>query len=231
MQSASSKPDKLYRYTGLPSLVDILSERRITLLSPKTWDDKNDAFTVLKYKEQKALKTVLALCFSTVNETYHHWRVFSSGSSGVCIVFDKEKLLEPLQGEGFSSGTVKYRTLKQVETQGPQVEELPFWKRAGFKYEKEFRIIFESEDESKESHTMPIHLDSIVRVFLSPWLPEVLEGELVSLLREIKGCSGIKISRSTLIENERWKNAIKRQFASEGEFDDPEYPESESSDI
>jgi hypothetical protein len=33
----------LRRYTDIPALVSLLTERKITLLDPASWDDKNDS--------------------------------------------------------------------------------------------------------------------------------------------------------------------------------------------
>src|SRR5215471_8920008 len=63
----------------------MLTEKRITLLDPETWDDKNDSHFLRLYRETNQLQSVLALCFSQHGETYHHWRVFASGASGICI--------------------------------------------------------------------------------------------------------------------------------------------------
>ncbi len=54
--------ESLRRYTDLPALLHLLKHRKITLLDPSTWDDTNDSYYLLKYKERKGLKTVLALC-------------------------------------------------------------------------------------------------------------------------------------------------------------------------
>jgi len=89
----------LRRYTHLPALLYMLNERKITLLSPATWDDTNDSHYLLRYKEKKKLKTVLALCFSQSDETYHHWRIFSGSAAGVCIRFDQDSLRDAL-GKG-----------------------------------------------------------------------------------------------------------------------------------
>ena len=55
----------LNRYTSLPVLLDALVHKRLTLLSPTSWEDRNDAYYIERYKETKKLKTVLALCFTT----------------------------------------------------------------------------------------------------------------------------------------------------------------------
>jgi hypothetical protein len=82
----------LRRYTNLAATIHILKSRHISLLSPAFWDDRNDAFFMRRYKERKSAKSVLALCFAEASETYHHWRVFSHGSDGTCIEFDKGHL-------------------------------------------------------------------------------------------------------------------------------------------
>jgi hypothetical protein len=92
-------PQVLRRYTNLAATIHMLRSREITLLSPGTWDDRNDAYYMAEYKRRKNLKTLLALCFANCEETYHHWRVFSHGADGVRIEFDKNLLLRALSGD------------------------------------------------------------------------------------------------------------------------------------
>jgi hypothetical protein len=111
-----SKPAILNRYTTLPILLDILQQKHITLLSPATWEDWNDAYYLERYKQESKLRTVLAACFSERGETFHHWRVFSNGSSGVCIEFDKRSLLKSFAGrDGFRHQAVNYRFIEVVK--------------------------------------------------------------------------------------------------------------------
>ncbi len=86
-----SKAAILNRYTTLPILLDILHKKHIMLLSPETWEDRNDAYYLERYRLKSKFRSVLAICFSLHRETFHHWRVFSNGSSGVCIEFDKDR--------------------------------------------------------------------------------------------------------------------------------------------
>lgn len=65
----------LRRYTDLTSLMYLLHKRKITLLDPASWDDKNDSHYLTLYKEKRKLRSVLALCFS---------RRTSDTISGVC---------------------------------------------------------------------------------------------------------------------------------------------------
>lgn len=75
----------LRRYTKLPILIDTLVNKRIAMLNPDYWEDRNDASYIRIFKEKKALKTVLALCFTETSETFHHWKVFS-GDLGVFVL-------------------------------------------------------------------------------------------------------------------------------------------------
>ena len=86
----------LRRYTSLAALLALLQDKKLTLLSPSLWEDRNDAFYMGEYKSKKELQTLLALCFTESDETYHHWRVFTHGSDGVCIHFKREALLAAL---------------------------------------------------------------------------------------------------------------------------------------
>src|SRR6266702_4473708 len=104
---SSAGPD-LRRYTELPSLIHILKYQQLTLLNPSSWDDKNDSYFLSLYREKCALKSVLALCFTVANETYHHWRVFAPGSAGVCIQLDMNEIRT-------AASNVKGVTMKAVE--------------------------------------------------------------------------------------------------------------------
>src|SRR5438046_2646856 len=85
--------NRLKRFTSLPILLDMLVKKHLTLLNPRTWEDRNDSFYLEQYRNKKNLKSILALCFASCPETFHHWKVFSSGSCGVCVEFDKNVLL------------------------------------------------------------------------------------------------------------------------------------------
>ena len=202
----SGIPTYLRRYTDLPGLLHLLTTKQITLLDPMTWDDRNDSFFMSLYKDRKYLKSVLALCFSQSPETYHHWRVYSNGPAGACIVFNRKSLLRSLTSvAGVSTGHVKYLTLKAAERRTFDVDELPFVKRNGFKPETEFRALFVSKKEEKFSLQVPIEVAAIRSISLSPWMHGSLANSTIAAIRAIDGCKKLRVSRSTLISNEKWK--------------------------
>ena len=199
------------RYTQLPSLIYMLTERKLTLLDPGSWDDKNDSYYLELYREKKKIKTVLALCFAMDAETYHHWSVFAGGSAGVCIQFDHKKLVAALRRRvGVRTGEVKYLLLTQQRKNPLKVSELPFSKRYAYQHENEFRVLYESEGEEGAALDIPIPLSSIARITLSPWLAVALSKHVKDTLHSIPGCSNLSIARSTLISNQEWKNLGER---------------------
>jgi hypothetical protein len=200
-----ANPD-LRRYTELPSLIYMLTHRKITLLDPSSWDDKNDSYFLSLYRDKRKLKSVLALCFTQAGETYHHWRVFAPGSAGVCVQFDTTKLLSfcITKSTGVRAQSVEYLTLPKIREKRLTIRRLPFLKRAAFEAEDEIRLLWESQTEEIKSLPVPFRLDAIKRITLSPWMHPSLGKEVVALLRTIKGCEKLKIVRSTLIGNAEW---------------------------
>jgi len=203
---AKAKPAAiLRRYTSLASLLALLQDRKLTLLSPAFWEDRNDAFYMSQYKTRKNLKTLLALCFSESDETYHHWRVFTHGADGVCIHFKREDLLKLLPGLG--AGKITYRKITDLPRFKPRLEQLPFLKRQPFGDECEFRLIYEDPVQEMETKAFSIPLRVIARVTLNPWLPPPLSSAVKSAIKSTPGCSALKVYQTTLLENETWKKA------------------------
>jgi hypothetical protein len=204
----TSPPELLRRYTDLPSLLYLLHKKRITLLDPASWDDRNDSYFLLKYKEKKNLQSVLALCLTQDDETYHHWRVYAGNASGVCVVFDGQSLLEKLSKKGgILPGPVDYKRIRDMRRERIElsVDKLPFTKRAGFGPEGEYRVLYTSAEKQRQYLDIRIDLSSIREIRLSPWLNDRLAEWVEQTIHSIPGCDGLKIRRSTLIGNTTWK--------------------------
>jgi hypothetical protein len=197
----------LRRYTDLPGVIYLLTERTLTLLDPQTWDDSNDSRYLALYREKKDLQTVLAVCFTQSDETYHHWRVFAPGASGACVRFKRARLLNALKGtHGLRTGPVRYLKLPEIRKTRLRTQQLPFLKRYAFEHEKEYRVVYESKTDRLDTLDIDIPLSCIERVTLSPWLHPALSGHVKRTLHAIPGCSRLEVVRSTLIGNEEWKN-------------------------
>jgi hypothetical protein len=196
----------LRRYTNIPALIYLLRERKITLLDPASWNDKNVSHYMALYREKKSLKTVLALCFTQATETFHHWRVFADGSSGICIRFKRAELMKAVTREsGVRGKVVEYLKIEENRKRKLKTDDLPFLKRIAYEDESEFRVIYESKVARKNSLDIAIPRSSIDRIILSPWIPPALRDHVKSTIREIPRCHSLDIARSTLISNEQWK--------------------------
>ncbi|MBX5009586.1 DUF2971 domain-containing protein [Rhizobium lentis] len=165
-----------------------------------------------EYKRLKGAKTILAICLAVREETYHHWQVFSHGADGVCIEFDSEKLRSAFnRQEGVRHQMVDYQLITQVnKMEDVDLERLPFMKRWPYGDESEYRAVYIDKDEELPVYAVPIGLNAITRITLSPWLAPALVPTVKETLKSLPGCSGLRIYRSTLIDNNQWKKLTGR---------------------
>jgi hypothetical protein len=199
------------RYTNLASTLHILQSRCLSLLSPDTWDDRNDTYFMSEYKRIKSVKTILAICIADREETYHHWQVFSRGSDGVCIEFDRNKLLAAFDAAGVTHRYVSYELITNVNTmRDVNLEILPFTKRWPYGDEREYRAVYVSTEKELPVFPVPIALTAIRRITLSPWLAPALVDPVKKTLKSLPGCSNLRIYRSTLIDNKQWQKLAGR---------------------
>lgn len=204
----AAAPAAFRRYTNLAAAIHLLQTREITLLDPASWDDKNDAHFMQEYKAIRGFANVFAICFAETQETYHHWRVFSAGVDGVCVEFDKDRILSAFDGDpAIRKGPVSYRLLDTLRKRDEiDVEELPFLKRKPYEPECEYRVVYAEKDaDPKAAQSFPIELGWIRRITLSPWMHESLRRSVATTLRAIPGCAALKVARSTLVGNREWQ--------------------------
>jgi hypothetical protein len=203
---------QIKRYTNLASLIDILTNKRLTLLDPSKWEDQNDAYYLKRYKDSMGFETLYALCFTKAAETAHHWKAFAPGTDGVCIIMDSDKFLAHLAiHRNIKHGDIKYKLINEVEAEIITLDKLPFLKRYAFRDELEYRI-FLGKKEKRDNNLYYIDFDIslIDKIVLSNVLHNNLRKPLVDLIRRIDGCKKLVINRSTLNENRRWKRACDR---------------------
>lgn len=196
----------LRRYTNLPSLLSMLMKKKLTLLDPTTWDDRNDSYYLELYTKHKKISRTLALCLSEKNETYHHWSIFTARENGVCIVFDRKKLESHLDTvSGIVHGAVKYKLLRKMRREQIILDELPFLKRYAFTDESEYRIVYPSrKDISYKNIDLPLY--TIKKVSVNPWAPDAFFEAIEGAIKNIEGCQDLKVEQSSLIDNKEWRS-------------------------
>jgi hypothetical protein len=201
----------LRRYTHLPAAIHLLQTQQLTLVDPSNWDDKNDVFYMEEYKRRKNFKSLLALCLSGAEESYHYWKVFAGNPSGVCIRLHQRMLTNSLKrDQDLLVRDVDYRPITAARQKQLTVNDFPFVKRKAYIDEAEVRLVWKSISEERYAYAVPIPKGCIARVTLSPWLPEALFNSTRDLLCSIKGCSTIEVVRSTIVASEEWKSFARK---------------------
>jgi len=207
----ANKVTRLNRFTTLPVLLDLLQRKKLTLLNPETWEDKNDSEIILEYKKRKNIPNLFAICFSHGDETIHHWKTFSNGSSGCCIEFDANGLFKTIDTiPNLIHGKIAYKRLSEVESTGVTTDRIPFTKRWPYRCEEEYRIIVASETKS-DFFDIDISLDVINKITISQQMPDQIYKTLKRQLRSLNGDPESRINRSTLYSNKRWINSFTRK--------------------
>ncbi|MEQ1510941.1 MAG: DUF2971 domain-containing protein [Sphingopyxis sp.] len=215
------------RYTSLPVLIDMLVSKRITIVGYDSWADANDRYSMDSYKSLNPKVTFLgAYCVAkSTNQTYHQWKVFADGQSGVCIVFDASKFenfCASLDSTRYICRDVKYIPyMSSKNEQDKKLHEafvdvdrcnLPFAKRSGFSAEKEFRILYSSTDRDEKIHHIDFDTSMIAAVILSPSLPDGLLSSVKSTLKSIDGCPK-SVTKARLLDSRAWQQSLDRYAA------------------
>lgn len=83
---------------------------------------------------------------------------------------------------------------------------MPYLKRISYKDESEFRVIYTNKTKDIDFLHIPIDLDCIERIVISPWVPASLTDSLKDVVKKINTSSSVSVWRSTLISNDTWKD-------------------------
>lgn len=214
MSRSATTSGRLKRYTNLAVALDMLRNRRISLVNPSLWTDRNDQFLIEQYRQQHGYRFAGAVCLTQASETFHHWKTFADGMDGICVEFDQTGLESCLHAPGpLQFGPVSYLRLDDVKALPPeQVKRLPFLKRAGYSDEREYRIIA-FDRTVREMVEVPITLGCIGRVILSPFLPTNLANSVKATIRQIEGCDKLRVIKSHLINSATWQHNWARRLA------------------
>lgn len=203
---------RLKRFTTLPVLLDFLQRKKLVLLDPQLWDDRNDSEIILEYKKRKDLKNLFAVCFTHGDETVHHWKTFSDGPSGCVIEFNAQKLFKLIDEiPDLRHKKVNYVKLRDIEHKDFEMdtEEIPFTKRWPYRCEEEYRIIVENNDDNLSLFEIEVPLSIINKITISQQMPKQIYETIKTNLNKVEGHESKRINRSTLYENARWLRKFK----------------------
>lgn len=204
----------LRRYTSTLAALDTLINRRITLLNPASWSDRNDRDLMALYAATTPGGRVFAYCMAEGKETAHHWQVFADRGFGVCIAFDKARLIAAIsQDPAIEHGPVGYVNWRDLHLFKP-LDRLPFIKRQVFRAEREYRLIATPATKHESpAYDVAVPLDCITSVTVSGEVPFTHFETFKRLIRGIPGCGKLPARQSGLLQNTRWAATLDAALA------------------
>lgn len=206
----SKLPSRLRRFTSLPAALDMLLRRRVSLVNFSSWLDVNDRKGMEEYQHHMSYPFVGAMCLTTAKETSHHWQVFTSGDSGVCISFEPRRFLAMFSNAGqFLTGNVEYVPLEKIgSVDASDINRLPFLKRRGFIDECEYRVVGFSASEKQIMH-VPLDPLAVQWIRISPFVPTSLLESCREVIQSIDGWGELPVRHSRLTDSQQWQRAIR----------------------
>lgn len=199
----------LMRYTELPYLLNMLESNTLIIPNCQEWADKNDRFAISEYQRAKPDSFVYALCMTKSIETFHHWKIYTSGVGGVCLKFSRPKLEEwaKNQENGIVIREVVYHKFHEFGPDDICVEDLPFSKRVAFRDENECRLVCTRTDKEPFIE-LPFPVNALEAIQVNPFVNGEVAESVKNSIRHALGSNDKTISHSEMIDSQRWQNII-----------------------
>ena len=204
----------LHHYTKITFLLHLLSRRKVTLVNPLNWPDKNEVSTFEAYMKKEHVTSIYALSLTSAKETAHHWNSFASGIDGCRISFRKDSLEKYVR----ENNSLKLEKIRYINRGGLKralnSEEItsrsyPFIKRDLFRHEEEYRLIFsDSKTQNKLNH-LEIDLDIISSITINAIMDREVFESIKRILKIVSNNTSIQIRQSNLLEDCHWGKLFK----------------------
>lgn len=216
----------IYRIMPINRFLQLLEEKKLTLVKPKKWDDPfenallNSVFETSNGElgEFSAKNSIYGQCWTFHRETDAMWRIYSHDKDGVRVSTTPRKLLTALQTAESTFhelrcfiGKVSYlskknllekiQTIDLFNTNGSGIAESLLYKRTAFKHENEIRLIYTGDDNINISDIFQFDIEPdklLDSVLFDPRMDENLR-QAYKLAIKKKGCH-TKVKRSTLYD-------------------------------
>jgi len=182
---------ELYRYILFENFIDIVINEKITLLSPKLWEDSYEGWFWKAFLDSpkagkaasKMLDTIFAQCWSKNKDSAALWSIYSYDNKAVMIETTKEKL-ESI--DKIFCKEIAYTENAEIEIDdivsmianpSPKTLLFPFTKkRSAFLHENEVRVFALIKENSKQIKSIDIRIpkvsDFISNVTVHPFAPD-----------------------------------------------------------
>jgi hypothetical protein len=211
-------PKRLFRYTSLTLLIDLLWRKKIALVSPRLWRylpqcDHNDV-KGMETCEHLTGKAAYVLCLTAGEESNFYWDSLGGGA-GCRIDFKGPLLAQTLAScPGIRHGPVSYQKIPELEAAAKSgalnAADIPFTKRFPYRHEKEYRFVWEGKRPRDNPPVMEfdISLDAIAAITLSDAVGEEAAASFKEVINAAIPELSRRISLVTVHENRRWLAAL-----------------------
>lgn len=178
----------LYRYIPFETLVDIVINKRIVLVSPNLWEDTHDGWLWKEYSKYSEsgkilLDHVFAQCWCKTSDSIAMWNVYRYGNKAIMIESTRE-YLEALDEVAVREidysrdGAIDLGVLAEnlIRYSGDTFFYPLTLKRTGFQYEEEVRLLsvddFSKPVKKSKDIAIPDVTEFIQSVTVHPFAPE-----------------------------------------------------------
>ena len=217
-----SENKSIYRFMHFEYLLDLIKNRRLPLINPSEWEDKNDIFaSKLSCKDDE----IIGICCFTLSNSnsIYRWSKMAPNNLCVRVEFDVDKIKAKLTPD-MKMKEVQYKSAEELKNFSiKEIKDYAFVKSKPFKQEKEIRIVVYQTitDENKNvkivDYLRELPSDVIKSIRLSPFLNQEMHGlvkEILQMYLAANNWQNIKISQSGILNKEKWQNELCKRVGS-----------------
>lgn len=156
---------KLYHYTTLKCACQILESGVLKMSKPRKMNDINEAYREIYSEKGEEFSSLMKGCrqLSLVKDgetpgfrSLPLWGLYANKGRGVCLVFDKSKLVDKLSRKVFWRGEIDYQANCVADIVACEDENIEkclkkafFIKDKQWQFEREYRVVSRNPDESQ----------------------------------------------------------------------------------
>lgn len=216
----------IYRIMPISRFLQLLEDKKLTLVKPKKWDDPfENALLNCDFETSDgeicsfaAKDSVYGQCWTFHRETDAMWRIYSHDKDGIRVSTTPRKLLASLQKAAPEYNNVrcfigkvsylktknlleKLQSINLLNTDGSGIAESLLYKRIAFKHENEVRLIYTGEDNNCVSDIFQFDIDPsklLDKLLFDPRMDEELRQKYKNEISK-RGCT-TKVRRSNLYD-------------------------------
>lgn len=205
----------IYRFMRFEHLLDLLKHRRLPLINPSQWEDKNDVFAIKLSCDKDESIGVCCFTISGANGMYR-WSKMASNNLCVRVEFDRKKIENRLP-ENMELFDVKYVSAKRLNDDYlKSLEECAYIKSTPYKQEKEARLVMRCDKKQGSKKVVGylnhIPRDAIKGICLSPFLRNKEYSLVKEFLKSYLDKEKIKINftHAIIFNVPKWKDALEK---------------------